>query len=95
MNHVARLSRLGHDPDRPATPIDASIHEKGIVCLFDGIVLKDITRHLRVMYGIGPAQYREFWRLGDDYPMTSPALAELGRADLVRPRLTERRVLAG
>lgn len=90
-----RLIKMGYDPLSPRVPVDQSIGDQGIVCLFDGVERKDLTRHLRVKYGVTPEQYRSFWNLPDDYPMTSASLMRATRADIPAPRFVERRVLAG
>ena len=59
-------------PRKPAVPIDQSITETKLICLFDGKKFTMLARHLRTRYDMEPAQYREYWNLEDDYPMVSP-----------------------
>ena len=54
-------------------PIDQSITEKKLICLFDGKKFTMLARYLRTRYKMEPEQYREYWNLGDDYPMVSPS----------------------
>ena len=63
-------------PLRPAVPIRRSVHPEYIVCLEDGMKLKMLRRHLRVAYGMSPAQYRATWGLAADYPMVAPSYSE-------------------
>ena len=60
-------------PREPAVPIDQSITEKKLICLFDGKPFTMLARYLRTRYKMEPEQYREYWNLGDDYPMVSPS----------------------
>jgi predicted transcriptional regulator len=90
-----RLKALGHDPLNPAVPVERSVDDDGIACLFDGVVRKDLTRHIRIKFGVSPEEYRTFWQLDDDYPMTCASLMRVGRADFPPPRVVERHVLGG
>ncbi len=58
---------------KPAVPIKKSLNDDYIICLEDGLRFKSMKRHLRVKYGMTPAEYRAKWDLPHDYPMVSPA----------------------
>ena len=60
---------------RPAIPANKSIAPDYIICLEDGQRFKSLKRHLRTHYNLTPAQYREKWGLGSDYPMVAPNYA--------------------
>jgi predicted transcriptional regulator len=78
------LNRLGSGAARdvpreratPAVPIKRSIFPDYLICLEDGKKLKMLKRHLKVSYGMEPADYRAKWGLSPDYPMTAPRYAE-------------------
>jgi len=61
------------DPPRgaPAVPIAESVTSKHLVCLEDGLKLRMLKRHLRVVHGMSPEAYRARWGLPVDYPMTA------------------------
>src|SRR6202051_3267808 len=63
------------DALRPTIPINKSIASDYIICLEDGKKFKSLKRHLRTHYNLTPAQYREKWGLGSDYPMVAPNYA--------------------
>jgi predicted transcriptional regulator len=65
-------SQMESEELNPAVPIEDSIQENYIVCLEDGKRFKMMKRHLREQYGMTPDQYRNKWRLPNDYPMTAP-----------------------
>ena len=56
----------------PAVPIRKSVTPDVLICLEDGKKLKSLKRHLRVAFGMTPAEYKTKWRLPDDYPMVAP-----------------------
>lgn len=60
----------------PAVPVRSSIKPDYLVCLEDGKKMKMLKRHLKVHYGLSPAEYREKWNLPKDYPMVSPNYAK-------------------
>jgi predicted transcriptional regulator len=60
---------------RPAVPINRSVHEDYIVCLEDGKKLKMLKRYLRAKFDMSPEEYRRKWSLSPDYPMVAPAYA--------------------
>ena len=74
----ARLAELTRVPEAeaekliPAVAIKKSVGKEELTCLFDGKRFKSLKRHLWTAHGITPAQYREQWGLGRDYPMVAP-----------------------
>ncbi len=59
----------------PAAPIETSVSEHYLICLEDGRRFCSLKRHLRVVYGLSPEDYRARWGLPDDYPMVAPGYA--------------------
>lgn len=59
-------------PRRPALNVGDSIQHDGVVCLFDGVKRKDLSRYLQDQYKMTPQEYRIYWRLADSYPMVAP-----------------------
>ncbi|PYJ10814.1 MAG: transcriptional regulator [Verrucomicrobia bacterium] len=59
----------------PKVSIRASVKPERITCLECGMKLKMLKRHLRVEHGQTPAEYRERWNLGKDYPFVAPDYA--------------------
>lgn len=55
----------------PAVSVRASIKPDAITCLECGAKFKMLKRHLTTDHGTTPAQYRERWNLGSDYPMVA------------------------
>ena len=64
---------------QPKVSVRASIKPDYIVCLEDGKKQKMLKRHLMTNHGMTPAEYREKWGLGADYPMVAPNYAEQRR----------------
>lgn len=60
----------------PAVPVRLSIKPDYLVCLEDGKKMTMLKRHLKVHYGLSPAEYRKKWNLPRDYPMVSPNYAK-------------------
>jgi predicted transcriptional regulator len=56
-------------------PVKKSVFPDYLVCLEDGKKLKMLKRHLLTSYGMTPQQYREKWKLPDNYPMVAPDYA--------------------
>lgn len=50
-----------------------------LISLIDGKTYKTLRRHLAA-HGLTPAQYRERYKLPDDYPMVAPAYSDHRRA---------------
>ena len=55
----------------PAVPIKKSVTAEFIVCLEDGLKFKTLKRHLRVIYGLTPEEYKAKWGLPNDYPIAA------------------------
>ena len=64
--------RWAHLPKEPAVPIEESVHQEYLVCLFDGCKKKMLKRYIRAKYGMEEKDYKEFWGLPSDYPMVAP-----------------------
>lgn len=62
-------------PQNPAVPVRQSVFPDYIVCLENGKKLKTLKRHLKVSYGLSPADYRAKWGLPLSYPMVAPNYA--------------------
>ena len=60
----------------PAISIKKSISPDYIICLEDGKKLKMLKRHLKTVYNLTPAEYRDRWDLPGDYPMVAPNYAK-------------------
>ncbi len=54
------------------TSIGDTIKPDGLICLEDGEITKNLTRHLKTL-DITPEDYRAKWGLSDEYPMTLQA----------------------
>lgn len=63
----------------PAVPVRKSITLDYMICLDDGLKFKSLKRHLGRL-GMTPQQYRQKWKLPDDYPMTAPNYAAVRAA---------------
>lgn len=63
----------------PKVPIRSSVKPDFITCLEDGKKQKMLKRHLMTNHNMTPAEYREKWGLGPDYPMVAPNYAEQRR----------------
>jgi predicted transcriptional regulator len=48
-----------------------------LICMEDGLRMKMLKRHLQTVHGMTPEEYREKWRLPDDYPMVAKDYAKL------------------
>lgn len=79
------LAGLGSPPEpEPVEPIRPlkraevrrTITDEGLVSLIDGKTYKTLRRHL-TRHGLTPADYRDRYGLGDDYPMTAPAYSAM------------------
>lgn len=60
---------------RPAVPVEASVHDDYLVSLEDGKHYRSLRRHLMAKYGMTPDDYRRKWGLAEDYPMVAPSYA--------------------
>ena len=75
------LAGVGKEPVQPGRPqpavsIRKSVFHDHIVCLEDGKKLKMLKRHLKTAFNMTPAEYRERWGLGPEYPMVAPDYAK-------------------
>ena len=61
-------------PKEPAVSIRKSITPDYLICLEDGRKFKSLRRHLATL-GLTPEQYRNKWKLSDEYPMVAPSYA--------------------
>lgn len=66
------------EPEKPApaVPLKKAVQPEAITCLFDGRKFKAMKRHLTVDHGMTPAEYRQYWGLPKDSPMTAPLYSE-------------------
>lgn len=71
------------EPQQPAVPIKKSITPDHLICLEDGGRFRSLKRHLRVVYGLTPDEYRAKWGLPPDYPMVAPNYSAR-RSDLAK-----------
>ena len=75
------MAGVGKAPVQPGRPLPAvsirkSVFRDHIVCLEDGKKLKMLKRHLKTAFNMTPAEYRQRWGLGPDYPMVAPDYAK-------------------
>ncbi len=82
-------------PKEPAIAIKKSVTPDFIICLEDGKKFKSLKRHLRTAYGLSPDQYREKWKLPQDYPMVAPNYAKARSALAKAAGLGQQRRKAG
>lgn len=84
----AALAQVGAVPEpdivepvrlRTRAEIRKSITDQGLVSQIDGKTYKTLRRHL-TRNGLTPAEYRDRFGLGDDYPMTAPAYSAMRSA---------------
>ncbi|MBQ7524632.1 MAG: MucR family transcriptional regulator [Alphaproteobacteria bacterium] len=61
---------------KPAVPVEESVHDDYIVCLEDGHKLKMLKRHLMSRYGLTVDEYRAKWNLPADYPVVAKNYSE-------------------
>lgn len=70
------IDSLKNRPSRsPAVPVEESVQDAYIVCLEDGKKLQMLKRHLRTVYKMSLAEYKDRWSLPLDYPVVSPSYA--------------------
>jgi predicted transcriptional regulator len=61
---------------KPAVSIRKSVTPDDRICLEDGHKCKMLKRHLRVVHGLAPEEYRRKWKLRPGYPMVAPTYAK-------------------
>ena len=61
------------DDPRIVRPIEGSVTDAAIYCLFDNQPRMFLSRYLKAKYNMTPEEYRAFCALPDDYPMVAPA----------------------
>jgi predicted transcriptional regulator len=85
----ASLDGLGTAPQEAAAPkapkvsARASITPDHLVCMTCGDRLRVMRRHLRIVHGMTPEEYRRAYGLRWDYPMTAPNYSKV-RRDLAK-----------
>jgi predicted transcriptional regulator len=67
----------------PAVPVKKSITPEAITCLVCGEKFKSLKRHLHSAHQLTPREYREAFKLKNDYPIVAPAYAAR-RSDLAK-----------
>ncbi len=80
------LAGLGSEDQAKLTPavsIKGSVRKATIACLECGRSGKMLKRHLSTAHGLGVTEYRERWKLPDDYPMVAPNYAAV-RSELAK-----------
>jgi predicted transcriptional regulator len=81
--HTALFSDPAPPPEnvvekqKPAISVRKSLQEDHLVCLNCGGSYKSLKRHLMAHHSISPKEYREAWKLPNDYPMVAPAYSEV------------------
>jgi predicted transcriptional regulator len=68
----------GKFPRTPWNNMDpmAAIKNDEIICLIDGLGRKMLHRHLKARHGMTPEEYRTWFDLPADYPMTAPGYSK-------------------
>mgnify|MGYP001180876172 CR=1 FL=1 len=56
-------------------PMEA-VQQDAIICLIDGLPRKMLHRHLLARYSMTPEEYRAWFNLPADYPMTAPGYSK-------------------
>jgi predicted transcriptional regulator len=67
----------------PAVPVRRSVQPDTITCLDCGYRGKMLKRHLISAHRLTPNDYRQRWRLKNDYPMVAPNYAA-SRSELAK-----------
>lgn len=66
---ISRARWMDMDPE-------AAIKNDEIICLIDGLGRKMLHRHLKARHNMTPEEYRAWFHLRDDYPMTAPGYSK-------------------
>jgi predicted transcriptional regulator len=59
----------------PAVPVKKSIAPEAVTCLICGEKFKSLKRHLQTLHQLSPREYRDAFKLRNDYPLVAPAYA--------------------
>lgn len=93
--HESALQALSYE-NRERFPVvmEASISDDYLVCLEDGKKVKNLAQYLKNHFNLTPEEYREKWRLPENYPMISPALSRRHSAMIHRMQSNQVRPVA-
>jgi predicted transcriptional regulator len=69
---LVRLANPEFGGREPAVPIEESVKPDHLVCLENGLKFRTLKRHLAVVHGLTPDEYRARWGLPANYPMVAP-----------------------
>jgi predicted transcriptional regulator len=72
---VAAPAPVEEAKKEPSVSIKKSVTPDYLIDLFSGRKFKSLKRHLRTEHNMTPDQYRAYWGLPRDYPMTAPNYA--------------------
>ena len=70
---------LGERPEQPVTPavpVQKSVSRNYVTCLLCGEKHKMLKRHLTTTHRMTPREYRETFKLRNDYPLVAPEYAK-------------------
>lgn len=67
----------------PAVSVKKSVTPEAVTCLVCGEKFKSLKRHLQAAHQLSPREYREAFKLKNDYPIVAPAYAAR-RSDLAK-----------
>ena len=67
----------------PAVPVKRSVTPEALTCLVCGAKFKSLKRHLQTAHQMSPGEYRDAFKLKNDYPIVAPAYAAR-RSDLAK-----------
>lgn len=60
----------------PSVPIEHSVTDAYIICLEDGKKVQLLKPHLKTVYQMSVAEYKQRWGLSFDYPVVAPNYAK-------------------
>jgi predicted transcriptional regulator len=84
---TARQMLLGTAPPKIVRPVEGSVTQTQIFCLFDGTPRVFLGRYVMKKYGMTPDEYRSYCGLPHDYPMIAQTYLALRFARGEKPRL--------
>jgi predicted transcriptional regulator len=75
------IGQLGQPPEpdevlTPAVTVRRSVHRDYVACLDCGYRGKTLTRHIITRHGLSGEEYRQWWGLRSNHPLTAPAYSE-------------------